>query len=32
MKTPLAGYQIHLAKPVAPDELVRVVSSLGGRK
>jgi len=31
VRTLLAGYQIHLAKPVAPDELVTVVSILGGR-
>ena len=32
IRTLLAGYQIHLAKPVAPDELVTVVSSLSGRR
>ena len=26
-----AGFQIHLAKPVEPDELVRVVAHLAGR-
>ncbi|PYQ16670.1 MAG: two-component hybrid sensor and regulator [Acidobacteria bacterium] len=31
VKTLLAGYQIHLAKPVAPEELVTVVTSLTGR-
>jgi len=31
VRTLLAGYQVHLAKPVAPDELVTVVSILGGR-
>jgi CheY-like chemotaxis protein len=31
VKTLLAGYQTHLAKPVEPDELVTVVASLGGR-
>jgi len=31
VQTLLAGYQIHVAKPVAPDELVTVVSILGGR-
>jgi CheY-like chemotaxis protein len=31
VKTLLAGYQIHLAKPVEPEELVRAVSSLSGR-
>jgi PAS domain S-box-containing protein len=31
VKTLLAGYQIHLAKPVEPDELVTAVSSLSGR-
>jgi len=31
IKTLRAGYQIHLAKPVAPDELVSVISSLSGR-
>ena len=31
VKTLLAGYQIHLAKPVEPEELVTAVSSLSGR-
>jgi PAS domain S-box-containing protein len=31
VKTLLAGYQIHLAKPVEPEELVTAVASLGGR-
>ena len=31
VRTLLAGYQIHLAKPVEPEELVTVVSSLSGR-
>ena len=31
VKTLLAGYQIHLAKPVEPEELVTAVSRLSGR-
>jgi len=31
VKTLRAGYQIHLAKPVEPEELVSVVASLTGR-
>jgi PAS domain S-box-containing protein len=31
VKTLLAGYQIHLAKPVEPEDLVTAVSSLSGR-
>jgi CheY-like chemotaxis protein len=31
VRTLREGYQIHLAKPVAPDELVTVVASLSGR-
>ncbi|HEV2765191.1 MAG TPA: hypothetical protein VGV38_19565 [Pyrinomonadaceae bacterium] len=27
----LAGYQVHVSKPVEPDELVAVVASLAGR-
>ena len=27
----LAGFQVHVAKPVDPDELVAVVASLVGR-
>jgi CheY-like chemotaxis protein len=26
-----AGFQIHLAKPVEPDELVRIVAQLAGK-
>jgi CheY-like chemotaxis protein len=28
----LAGYQLHIAKPVEPSELVAIVASLAGRK
>jgi PAS domain S-box-containing protein len=31
VKTLLAGYQVHLSKPVQPDELVTIVASLSGR-
>jgi PAS domain S-box-containing protein len=31
VRTLREGYQVHLAKPVAPDELVTVVASLSGR-
>ncbi len=27
----LAGFQVHVAKPVDPDELIAVVASLVGR-
>ena len=27
----LAGYQVHLAKPVEPSELIATVASLAGR-
>jgi CheY-like chemotaxis protein len=30
-RTLLAGYQVHISKPVDPVELVKVIASLAGR-
>ena len=32
MRALLAGYQVHVPKPVAPAELAAVVAGLAGRK
>ena len=31
MRAMRAGFQVHVAKPVNPDELVAVVAALGGQ-
>jgi hypothetical protein len=32
MKTMLAGFQMHVAKPVEPAELTTIIASLAGRR